>query len=197
VTPADAPGSDPLEVFARWHQDAVGGATDADAMVLATATPDGRPSARFVLVRGITHEGLRFYTNYESRKGSELAANPAAAAVWFDAAHRRQVRVEGTVGQLDSALSDAYFASRDRGHQLGAVASAQSTVLTDRDELEAAYAAAAARFEGEKVDRPPQWGGYLLVASIVELWLQREDRLHDRFAYTRGPDGWDAVRLAP
>jgi pyridoxamine 5'-phosphate oxidase len=181
-------------VFERWHAEAV---LDADAMVLATATRGGRPSARYVLLRGITHEGVRFYTNYESRKGRELADNPAAAAVWFDAANRRQVRLEGSVLRLDPALSDAYFASRDRGHQLGAVASAQSSALVDRAELEAAYAAADLRFEGREVARPAHWGGYLLAASTVELWLQRSDRLHDRFSYTRGPDGWDAVRLAP
>ena len=189
-----APGADPLCVFERWHAEAV---LDADAMVLATATRGGRPSARYVLLRGITHEGVRFYTNYESRKGRELADNPAAAAVWFDAANRRQVRLEGSVLRLDPALSDAYFASRDRGHQLGAVASAQSSALVDRAELEAAYAAADLRFEGREVARPAHWGGYLLAASTVELWLQRSDRLHDRFSYTRGPDGWDAVRLAP
>jgi pyridoxamine 5'-phosphate oxidase len=194
ATPPDAPGSDPLSVFDQWHDEAV---VDADAMVLATATRDGRPSARYVLLRGITHEGVRFYTNYDSRKGHELAANPAAAAAWFDGAHRRQVRLEGSVLRLDPALSDAYFASRDRGHQLGAVASNQSAVLGDREELEAAYAAAEAKYEGREVLRPPHWGGYLLAASTVELWMQRDDRLHDRFAYTRGTDGWDVARLAP
>jgi pyridoxamine 5'-phosphate oxidase len=150
-----------------------------------------------VLLRGITHEGVRFYTNYHSRKGAELAENPRAAAVWFDASRRRQVRLEGSVLRLDAALSDAYFASRDRGHQLGAVASNQSAVLADRGELEDAVAAATARFEGKDVVRPAHWGGYLLAASAVELWLQRSDRLHDRFAYSRGADGWDAARLAP
>jgi len=196
-TPADAPGPDPLEVFEQWHREASRPGADADAMVLATATPSGKPSARYVLLRGITHEGVRFYTNYLSRKGTELADNPSAAAVWFDAASRRQVRLEGSVLRLDPAISDAYFASRDRGHQLGAVASNQSAVLRDRDELEAAVAAAASRFEGQDVARPAHWGGYLLAASSVELWIQRSDRLHDRYAYTRGAEGWDAVRLAP
>jgi pyridoxamine 5'-phosphate oxidase len=197
TTPSDAPGADPLSVFEQWHDEASRPGADADALVLATATHDGRPSARYVLLRGITHEGVRFYTNYSSRKGTELAGNPNAAAVWFDGVNRRQVRLEGSVLRLDPALSDAYFASRDRGHQLGAVASNQSSVLRDREELEAAVAAAAARFEGKDVVRPSHWGGYLLAASTVELWVQRSDRLHDRFAYTRSADGWDAVRLAP
>lgn len=197
TVPTDAPGADPLGVFDQWHHEAVGVVDDADAMVLATVSGEGRPSARYVLLRGITHEGVRFYTNYESRKGTEIAENPSAAAAWFDGAHRRQVRLEGSILRLDPALSDAYFASRDRGHQLGAVASNQSHVLCDREELEAAYAAAEARFEGREVVRPAHWGGYLLAASTVELWTQRQDRLHDRLLYTRGPDGWDVARLAP
>jgi len=197
VTPAaDAPGADPLAVFARWRSDA-DGVGDEDAVALATATPDGRPSVRLVLMRGITEVGIRFYTNYESHKGRELAANPHAAIAWFDAAHRRQVRVEGTASELPAAESDAYFASRDRGHQLGAVASQQSAVLTDRAELERAYDAAAASFEGRDVARPDRWGGYLLTATDVELWIQREDRLHDRFAYRRSAFGWSVERLAP
>jgi pyridoxamine 5'-phosphate oxidase len=194
--PADGPGADPLAVFARWRADA-DALADADAVALATATPDGRPSVRLVLMRGITEVGIVFYTNYESRKGRDLAANPKAAIAWFDATHRRQVRVEGTTSELPAAESDAYFASRDRGHQLGAVASHQSSVLTDRAELERAYAAASARFEGHDVERPDRWGGYLLTATFVELWVQREDRLHDRFAYRRSAFGWSVERLAP
>jgi pyridoxamine 5'-phosphate oxidase len=196
TVPPDAPGADPLDVFARWRAEAEG-TVDPDSIALATATPDGRPSVRLVLLRGISGLGVRFYTNYGSRKGAELAANPRAAIVWFDAARRRQVRVEGTVTELEAAASDAYFASRDRGHQLGAVASSQSSVLPDRATLEAAYAAAEARFAGRDVERPARWGGYLLTASDVELWLQRADRLHDRFAYRRDDGGWSAVRLAP
>ncbi len=193
----DAPGTDPLERFAAWRREADGVLGDADAIALATATPDGRPSVRMVLMRGITDAGVRFFTNYESRKGTELASNPRAAIVWFDAVHRRQVRVDGTVSELAPAASDAYFASRDRGHQLGAVASHQSSVLVDRATLEGAYAEAEARFEGRDVERPERWGGYLLTASDVELWVQRDDRLHDRFAYRREPGGWVVDRLAP
>ena len=197
MTTSDAPGADPLEAFRAWHDAARTSSPDPDAMVVATATPEGRPSARYVLLRGITHEGVRFYTNYRSKKGVELAENPHAAAVWFDPVARRQVRLEGPVLRLDAALSDAYFASRDRGHQLGAVASNQSSVLADRAELEDAYSRAAARFEGRDVERPAHWGGYLLAASSVELWIQRDDRLHDRFAYVRGTEGWVVERLAP
>ena len=191
----DAPGADPLEVFARWRGEAAG--VDADAMTLATASPDGRPSARMVLLRGITDVGIRFFTNYDSRKGTELAANPRCAVVWFDAVRRRQVRLEGTASELAAADSDAYFASRDRGHQLGAVASRQSSVLEDRATLERAFAAAEARFAGADVVRPPRWGGYLVTATDVELWVQRDDRLHDRFAYRRDASGWRVDRLAP
>jgi pyridoxamine 5'-phosphate oxidase len=199
VTPpaADAPGADPLSVFARWRREADGVLGDADAIALATATPDGRPSVRMVLMRGITDAGVRFFTNYESRKGTELASNPRAAIVWFDSVHRRQVRVDGTVSELAAGESDAYFASRDRGHQLGAVASQQSSVLVDRTALERAYAVVEARFAGREVERPARWGGYLLTASDVELWLQRDDRLHDRFAYRRESSTWVVDRLAP
>jgi pyridoxamine 5'-phosphate oxidase len=170
---------------------------DPDAAALATATPDGVPSVRFVLLRGIDADGVRFFTNYGSRKGDELAANPRAAVAWFGWPIRRQVRVEGTVAMLPARESDEYFAHRDRGHQLGAHASAQSSPIEERATLERAYADAELRFEGTDVSRPEHWGGYLLAASAVELWLQREDRLHDRFAYTREPEGWSAVRLAP
>lgn len=196
MSPApDAPGTDPLEVFARWRGEAEG--VDADAVTLATATAEGRPSARMVLLRGISDVGVRFFTNYDSRKGAELAANPRCAVVWFDAVRRRQVRLEGTASELSAAASDAYFASRDRGHQLGAVASRQSSVLEDRSTLERAFAAAEERFSGADVERPRRWGGYLVTATDVELWVQRDDRLHDRFAYHRDADGWRVDRLAP
>ena len=189
------PGDDPIAVLASWRREADG--PDADVLALATATPDGSPSLRLVLLRGVTATGLRFFTNYESRKGIELAANPRCAVVWFDPVRRRQVRVEGTAAEVDPADSDAYFASRDRGHQLGAVASHQSSVLEDRAALERAYAEAEARFEGRDVERPTRWGGYEVTAHAVELWVQRDDRLHDRFAYRREGATWSVVRLAP
>ena len=195
--PHDAPGLDPLETFATWRSAAQGVVADPDAIALATSTPDGQPSVRLVLMRGVTDVGVNFFTNYESRKGRELLANPRAALVWFDEVHRRQVRVEGTVAELPAEASDAYFKSRDRGHQLGAVASRQSAALADRDELERAVLDAERRFDGGDVERPARWGGYLVAATHVELWTQRDDRLHDRFAYTRDDNGWSAVRLSP
>jgi pyridoxamine 5'-phosphate oxidase len=197
IAPSDAPGTDPLSIFQRWHAESTGEMPEPDAMVLATATLDGAPSARYVLLRGITEDGVRFFTNYESRKGVELASNPRAAIAWFGGPVRRQVRVEGETERLSDADSDAYFASRGRGHQLGAVASAQSSPLGARSELEDAYAAAEARFEGRDVERPRHWGGYLLRARTVELWSQREDRLHDRFSYVRNGSHWEVTRLAP
>lgn len=195
--PADAPGTDPMAVFAQWRLEAEGRVPDPDAVALATATRDGRPSVRFVLLRGIDEAGVRFYTGYDSRKGRELAENPRCALAWFDAAARRAVRLEGTAAPLGPEGSDAYFASRARGHQLGAVASRQSTELADRAALEAAYQAAEAAFAGREVTRPDRWGGYLVTPTAVELWIQRDDRLHDRFAYARAAQGWSAVRLAP
>jgi pyridoxamine 5'-phosphate oxidase len=197
AVPHDAPGDDPLEVFARWHHEATATSPDPDAAALATATSGGRPSVRFVLLRGIDAQGVRFFTNYDSRKGAELASNPRAAIAWFDSVARRQVRIEGAVSVLDAAASDAYFASRDRGHQLGAHASHQSAPLADRASLQRAYAAAESRFDGSEVPRPDRWGGYLVVPDAIELWVQRPDRLHDRFSYSLEAGAWSAVRLAP
>jgi pyridoxamine 5'-phosphate oxidase len=195
--PLDALGKDPLVVFAEWHDASVGTFADPDSIALATATKDGRPSVRHVLLRGITTEGVRFFTSYDSRKGRELEQNPLAAIAWFDPVRRRAVRIEGTVTQLAAEESDEYFASRPRGHQLGAAASPQSAVLSNRSELERAYLETEQRFKDRDVERPERWGGYLLYALSVELWLQRDDRLHDRFSYTRGELEWSAVRIAP
>ena len=195
--PLDAIGRDPLKVFVEWRAAAEGAFADPDAVALATSTRDGRPSVRHVLLRGISEEGVRFFTSYQSRKGTELEHNPHAAVAWFDPVHRRAVRIEGTTEPLDPAESDAYFASRDRGHQLGTVASAQSAPLPDRATLERAYLEAEHRFKGRDVERPERWGGYLSRAERVELWLQRDDRLHDRFVYTRDGAQWSAVRVAP
>jgi pyridoxamine 5'-phosphate oxidase len=195
--PLDAIGRDPLAVFADWRAIADGTFSDPDVIALATATPDGRPSVRHVLLRGINDEGVRFFTSYESRKGNELERNPLASAAWFDPVQRRAVRIEGTCERLDDAASDTYFASRDRGHQLGTVASNQSAPLADRATVERAYLEAEQRFKGHDVERPARWGGYLLRAELVELWLQRDDRLHDRFVYTRDATQWSAIRVAP
>ncbi len=199
VNPIEALGDDPLAVFAEWRSAAEGTYADPDAVALATATRDGAPSVRHVLLRGIGRDGVRFFSGYDSRKGRELEDNPRAAIAWFDPVQRRAVRLEGRVERLGAADSDAYFASRQRGHQLSAVASLQSSVLADRAQLERAYLEAEQRFADRAVERPARWGGYLVVPGCVELWLQREDRLHDRFAYRRADDDspWVASRLAP
>ena len=189
---------DPLAQAADWlAYAAAAGAAEADAAALATAAADGRPSVRFVLVKGIDERGVRFYTNYGSRKGRELEANPAAAlAMWWPSL-QRQLRVEGPVERLSAEESDAYFASRSRGSRLGAWASRQGSVIEDREQLEARVAELGARF-GEEVPRPQWWGGYLLRPDAVEFWEGRPNRLHDRTHHVREPGGgWRAERLSP
>jgi pyridoxamine 5'-phosphate oxidase len=188
---------EPMTQFARWYAAAEVATSDrAAAMVVATATPDGAPSARVVLLRGHDARGLVFYTNYDSRKGGELAANPRAAAVVHWSELDAQVRVEGPVERVDAAESDAYFGRRPYGHRIGAWASHQSAPVVDRATLEADVAAAEARFP-EDVPRPPHWGGYRLVPEVVEFWRNRADRVHDRVEYTRRGDAWRIRRLSP
>ncbi len=198
LTEADA-AANPFDQLRAWLDQAVAaGVPDATAMVLATATPDGRPSARVVLLKGIDGRGLTFFTNYHSRKGRELAANPRAAATLFWPDLERQVRVEGAVEVLTAAESDAYFRTRPVDSRLGAWVSDQSEVVAGgRAELERRLAAVAARFAGGEVPRPPHWGGYRLVAAAVEFWQGRPARLHDRLRYTPDGRGWRIDRLAP
>lgn len=190
---------DPIALARRWFADAqASGIEQADAMTLATATPDGRPSARAVLLKGIDARGFAFFTNYESRKARELDANPHAALVLLWVPLQRQVRVTGRVERLSDEESDAYFATRPRGSQLGAWASAQSRPLPERAELEERWAAVDERYGGVTVPRPPHWGGYRVDPDEIEVWQGRANRLHDRFAYVRTPDGgWTRERLAP
>jgi pyridoxamine 5'-phosphate oxidase len=190
---------DPIELVGRWLADAqAAGIAQPDAMTLATATPDGRPSARAVLLKGIDARGFAFFTNYESRKASELESNPWAALVILWHALERQVRVTGRVTRLGAEESDAYFATRPRGSQLGAWASEQSRPLPVREVLEARYAALDAEYADRAVPRPPHWGGYRVEPDEIEVWQGRPDRLHDRFAYTRTADGgWERARLQP
>ena len=189
---------DPLAQFGRWLEEArAAGVELPEAMALATADAEGRPSARTVLLKGADADGFRFFTNTESRKACELAANPHAALVfhWLQAP-RRQVTVAGTVSPLPREESEAYFLTRPLGSRLGAWASRQTTVLEDRAALERAFADAEAA-HGDDPPLPPWWGGYLLRPLRIEFWENRPDRLHDRFRYTLGDDGWRLERLAP
>ncbi|HEX5145679.1 MAG TPA: pyridoxamine 5'-phosphate oxidase [Conexibacter sp.] len=191
--------TDPIALARRWFADArAAGVEQHDAMTLATATADGRPSARAVLLKGIDARGFAFFTNYESRKARELDANPHAALVLLWVPLERQVRVTGRVERLSPAESDAYFATRSRGSQLGAWASEQSRPLPDRAALERRLAAFDERYAGAAVPRPSHWGGYRVDPDAIEVWQGRPNRLHDRFAYVRADDGgWVRERLAP
>ncbi len=190
---------DPIAQFRRWLDEArVAGVEMPEAMTLATAAPDGQPSARTVLLKGADADGFRFFTNTESRKGRELAENPRAALVFhWPQEPRRQVTVAGPVEPLPRDEAEAYFRTRPLGSRLGAWASRQSTVVPDREVLDRAFAEAESTY-GDDPPLPPWWGGYLLRPDRVELWQNRPNRLHDRFRYERGPDGsWALERLAP
>ncbi len=188
----------PMEQFRRWYAGAQSaGEPEPDAMSLATADGAGVPSVRFVLLKGVDDRGFVFYTNYQSRKADDLAANPRAALAWRWVAVQQQVRAEGPTEVIDPASSDAYFATRPRGAQIGAWASAQSTVIGSRAELERRVAEIEARFAGNVVRRPEFWGGYRLVPDVVEFWQGRPDRLHDRVRYRRSAGRWVVERLAP
>ncbi len=191
---------DPVDVVQEWLGEArEGGLPGADTMVVATSTADGAPSARAVILRGLDRRGFVFYTDTRSRKGRELAANPRAAVVLVWDELERQVRAEGRVDAVVPAESDAYFAGRPRGHQLGAWVSRQSEVLVERQDLEREMAEVTERFAGRTVPRPPYWGGYRLVPGVVELWQGRPNRLHDRVRYRRESESspWVPERLWP
>jgi pyridoxamine 5'-phosphate oxidase len=188
---------DPVSLFRAWMAEAEAGEpNDPNAVALATATPDGAPSVRMVLLKGLDERGFAFYTNSESRKGVELATNPKAAMCFHWKSLRRQVRVEGAVTELPAAEADVYFHSRSRGSQLGAAVSRQSQELESRDVLEEMVRECAARHEGE-IPRPDRWKGYVLRPARMEFWIHGEDRLHDRFLFVRGDGGWVKSRLFP
>ena len=191
-------GPDPFSVFEAWYAEArTNDPRFADAMTLATASPQARPTARTVLYKGLHEGAVCFVTNYGSVKGQELEENPQAALVFFWSSLNRQVRFEGRAEQASPAWSDNYFAARARTSQVGAWASAQSQTISSRDVLEQRIQAAEARFAGQPVPRPPFWGGFRLVPERIEFWLSQDARLHDRYSYTRGPSGWSVARLSP
>jgi pyridoxamine 5'-phosphate oxidase len=194
----EAAGDDPLALFERWLDEAVAAQVPfADGMVLATAGPDGQPSARVVLLKRFDARGFVFYSNYDSSKGEQLARNPAAALLfWWPDLHR-QVRVEGAALRLGAADSDAYFAKRPRASNLSAMASRQSRVVTSRAALEADVSACTTAWEGRELERPDNWGGYCLSPRSIEFWQGRPDRLHDRLRYLAAAQGWTRERLCP
>jgi pyridoxamine 5'-phosphate oxidase len=187
----------PFVQFQRWFDEAGGEMAEREAVALATATPEGVPSLRMVLLRW--HDGMTFgwYTNYESRKGEELAQNPRAALLWYCEPLGRQIRIEGRVEKMSSLESDAYFDARPRGSQLGARASHQSQPLSDRRELEALVEANSSEFAGSAVPRPEYWGGYRLTPTGFEFWQHRDTRLHDRVVYLPDGSSWTRERLSP
>jgi pyridoxamine 5'-phosphate oxidase len=188
---------DPIVVLRTWLDEASGVSPQPSAMVVATSTHEGRPSARVVLLRGLDERGLVFFTNLGSHKGFELAENPRAAAVfhWWELG--RQVRIEGAVEQVAREESEAYWETRPRASRIAAWASPQSRPLSGREELETLYVEADQQFADDDVPLPEFWGGLRIVPELFEFWTHREDRLHDRIGYVRGPDGWFRERLAP
>jgi pyridoxamine 5'-phosphate oxidase len=194
---ADA-DANPFVLFQRWLDHAIAeNLSEPNAMIVATAALDAKPSARVMLLRAVDERGFVFYTNYSSRKGKEFAQNPFAALVFFWQPLHRQIRVEGRVERVSAQEADAYFESRPRGNQLSAAASPQSQVIPNREFLETRVKEVDARYP-QRVLRPPHWGGYRVVPDVFEFWQGRENRLHDRLRYTRTKDNaWKIERLAP
>lgn len=190
---------DPIAQFEHWFDQAAAVSDMPEAMTLATVDQTGLPDARMVLLKAVGPDGFRFFTNYDGVKAGQLATNPSAALVFHWPVLDRQVRVRGTVEKLTEAESDAYFATRARGSQIGAWASPQSQVISEeRSSLDRLAAEAEDRFAGtETIPRPPFWGGYRVMAETIEFWQGRRARLHDRFRYVRSADGWSVSRLAP
>lgn len=190
--------ADPFVQFERWWEEAVEVVREPEAICVATADANGQPRARMVLLRSRDERGFCFFTNYDSRKGHDLEENPRASILWYVEPLGRQVRIEGAVEKVSESESDAYFASRPRGHQLGAHASRQSQPIGDRTALEEAVAEEERRFAGAAVPRPTHWGGYRLVPTLFEFWQHREDRIHDRVLYTPvDGGGWERRRHQP
>lgn len=194
----DDVGCEPFELFRKWFELALEQEELADSVVLSTVTPEGTPNARVVLLKELDEEGFSFFTNKNSPKGQELKLRPHASLLFWWPNCQRQVRIEGSVVELDEEASDAYFASRPRGAQISAWASKQSQVIDGRKELDHNMHEAEKRFEGSEVPRPKHWGGYKVLPHAVEFWQGRTNRLHDRFRYEkRLDDGWTVKRLNP
>lgn len=190
--------ADPFRLFQDWMAEAAQSEpNDPNAMTVATCTPDGTPSARIVLLKGVDARGFVFYTNKEGRKGSELQANPRAALLFHWKTRQRQVRIEGRVEHVTDAEADSYYASRARVSRLGAWASQQSRPLQGRAELERRVAELDAQYPGEAIPRPPHWSGFRVVPAYIEFWQDMPFRLHDRRTYTRAGEGWTTGRLYP
>jgi pyridoxamine 5'-phosphate oxidase len=190
--------SNPFVQFEKWFKEAVKSEADkANAFVLSTATKEGKPSARIVLLKGVERESFVFYTNYDSRKGKELLENPFAAVTFFWPSLEKQVRIEGKVQKVSETESDAYFKSRPAGSQAGAWVSPQSSVIPGREVLEQKHHDFIIEHENKEIQRPPFWGGFCIVPSHIEFWQGRASRLHDRILYTFENDNWKIERLAP
>jgi len=198
LTELDPETVDPMELFQSWFEEALESSNpEPTSMTLATVDPDGRPTARIVLLKGVNGEEFRFFTNYESRKGEELAGVPWVALVFFWKELGYQVRVRGHAEKLTREESDRYFESRPRGSRIGAWASDQSRPVSDRSELVERQSAVEERFAGSEVERPPHWGGFRVRPDEIEFWQEGEFRLHDRIRFARHGDGWETVRLFP
>jgi pyridoxamine 5'-phosphate oxidase len=192
------PAQNPIELFKEWMTEASKTElNDPNAMALATVGPDGKPSVRMVLLKDVDQNGFSFYTNMESKKGSELADNPNVALCFHWKSQKRQIRVEGKVEMVPAALADAYFKTRHPLSRLGAWASEQSRSLASREELEDRVAALEKKYAGQEIPRPPHWVGYRIVPQKIEFWQEGKGRLHDRFLFTKAGDGWTMIRLNP